>query len=420
MKRAGNLLVVRDELHGFISNHRAGAAAGLMGLAKITGTDRYAERAWELMRGVYAKQSAEGWFLEYEGPDPGYQTLDTHYQSIFYNETGDRGVLNAVEKSLEFLSYFMHPDGSIGGEYGSRSCPHYFPGGFEVLSPKLPVAEALARVGVKGLAGGHSSGLADADVRNSVPLATSYVLAHEAMGEVGETKVAELPFERTFERVWPEAGIYVRSSEKAYVIYGASKGGVVKIFDKRTGDLRFSSCGYTGILLGSVYVTTHRWNYASTLQVQGLEGGGESRLLQYRIVSSLNRFMDYRRDRRMTPWKLLLFRLFNLSLGRIWFVNDFVRRHFIIGRYLTAKKEMPINSTRSLVFDADTCRIDDEITLEKGARIFELKEHGFLSSVYMASAKYFRTQDLNHGWNSEDLLADLGSSGRAKISHVIA
>ena len=92
MKSAGRLLVGRNELHGFISNHRAGAAGALAALNHITGEMLLLQRAWQLMDEVYDRQSAEGWFLEYEGADPGYQTLDTHYQALFYMETGsERG-----------------------------------------------------------------------------------------------------------------------------------------------------------------------------------------------------------------------------------------------------------------------------------------------------------------------------------------
>ena len=30
-----------------------------------------------------------------------------------------------VGPSIQFLQYFIHPDGSVGGEYGSRNCPLY-------------------------------------------------------------------------------------------------------------------------------------------------------------------------------------------------------------------------------------------------------------------------------------------------------
>jgi len=151
------------------------------------------------MDGIYSRQSEEGWFLEYEGADPGYQTLDMHYQALFFKETDcDRIVLAHVEKSLEFLAYFLHPDGSIGGEYGSRSCPHFF----RAVSRLFPSTSCCRIHGLPwaaGLASGNSCGLADADERNSVPLATSYMLAHMYLCKNGAYPLSQLPYERNFE-----------------------------------------------------------------------------------------------------------------------------------------------------------------------------------------------------------------------------
>ncbi len=405
MEQTGRFLLSNEELHGFISNHRAGAAAGLLGLAGLTDQDVFRRRAWSLMEEVYARQSSEGWFLEYEGADPGYQTLDVHYQARFYRYADRREkVISAVRKSLEFLGYFLHPDGSIGGEYGSRNCPHFFPGGLEVFAETLPLAEAMARLGTEGLATGQSCGLADADARNSIPLANSYVLAHQALCEEGRYEAADLPWERTLERLWPEAGLYVRSDRTRYVIFGASKGGVVKVFDKRRRCLLYSSCGYTGCLADGTHVTSHLWTTSPRLEAGGLRPGEEQELAPSRTISVEVPFYRFRPQRLMSPLKLLLFRAFNLTLGRLRMANDFLRRHLIIGRFLKARKRVPIILTRSLTLDgANAPEIEDTIEGTAGRGLSDLREHGFFSTVYMASARYFRLQDLAHAWSSEDL-----------------
>ena len=37
-----------------------------------------------------------------------------------------------------FTSYFVHPDGSFGGEYGSRNTYSFFPHGFELIAKWFP------------------------------------------------------------------------------------------------------------------------------------------------------------------------------------------------------------------------------------------------------------------------------------------
>ena len=41
--------------------------------------------------------------------------------------------------------------------------------------------------------------------------------------------------------------------------------------------------------------------------------------------------------------------------------------------------------------------------MKKNTSCVALYEHGFFSTVYMASARYFRWQDMNHAWSTENL-----------------
>lgn len=412
MLRAGDFLLTHDETHGFISNHRAGGAAALAGLSQITGRIKYLEGAWRIMDGVYARQSAEGWFLEYEGADPGYQTLDTHYQALFYLNSGrDPRVLARVGASLDFLGYFLHPDGSIGGEYGSRNCPHFFPGGLEVFAPELPMAEAMAAAGAWGLEHGTTCGLEDSDTRNSFPLVTSYVLAHRALSEAAAAPApaAQLPRERECERHWPAAGLYVRSEGRHFLVAGLNKGGVVKLFDRQTGELLHSTCGYHARQGGKDYATL-LWGTGESAQFDPPLTPGHEEPPAPRRVTVRARFYEFQADRLMHPWKLIAFRLFMFSLGRIPWLNHLVRKHLIIKRFLTNRAAGELELTRTLTLDADSLVIDDVIA-GPGAGLDGLKEHGFFSTVYMASARYFRRQDLRQAWSSAELAPELGAGG---------
>lgn len=418
MEKAGWHLVRVDETHGFISNHRAGAAAGLMGLYHITQNRRFHDRAWELMSEVYARQSKEGWFVEYEGADPGYQTLDTHFQAIFYQRTGeDERVLEKAAASLNFLSYFLHPDGSIGGEYGSRNCPHFFPGGFEVFAEKLPLAEAMARHGALGLAAGTSCGLADADARNAIPLATSYVWAHKAIDKNGNHST-QLPWERIFECFFPDAGIYIRSDEKKYIVFGLSKGGALKIFEKNPARLIYSSCGYAGRLADGSYASTLFTNAWTDSHVDGMTQNMEVPLGNPRRIRVTAQFFIFHTHRLMTPVKFFFFRLFNLTFGRFQAINGFVRKNLILGRYLFPRHKAPMTLTRTLAITENHVEVEDEALCDASNKILDFREYGFLSTIYMASARYFRTQDFSHAWKGENLAADF-KSGRLNRSKKI-
>ena len=49
-----------------------------------------------------------------------------------------------LRPAVEFAWHFMHPDGSYGGEYGSRNTYHFYPHGFEVMAAHEPKAGQIA------------------------------------------------------------------------------------------------------------------------------------------------------------------------------------------------------------------------------------------------------------------------------------
>ena len=45
---------------------------------------------------------------------------------------------------MDFAWNFVHPDGSYGGEYGSRNTYHFYPHGFELMAPFTEKAGQIA------------------------------------------------------------------------------------------------------------------------------------------------------------------------------------------------------------------------------------------------------------------------------------
>lgn len=143
--------ILKNEEPGKISNHQAAAAMALLNVYKITGDGKYLAGSEKKIKRILAWQSKEGWFLEYEGCDPGYVTLTIDFLAKYYQKTRDADVLPALKKAVEFCSYFIHPDGSYGGEYGSRSTYHFIPHGFELLEKDIPGAAQIADKWLRGV-----------------------------------------------------------------------------------------------------------------------------------------------------------------------------------------------------------------------------------------------------------------------------
>ena len=126
---------------GRLSNHQALAALAAYNVYKITGDDRARRIAEDRIELTLSWQNKEeGWFQEYEGADPGYHTCTIDFLAKLRQKMSQLGkpedsFLQPLIKAAEFSWHFMHPDGSYGGEYGSRNTYHFYPHGFELLAP---------------------------------------------------------------------------------------------------------------------------------------------------------------------------------------------------------------------------------------------------------------------------------------------
>jgi len=119
LHRRARWLMGHDEA-GRLANHHALAALGLFRMAAISGEDAYRRAALERIEKVLAWQSAEGWFEEYGGADPGYQTVTLDSLAKCRPFLTDGRLEEPLRRGVAFAREFLHPDASFGGEYGSR------------------------------------------------------------------------------------------------------------------------------------------------------------------------------------------------------------------------------------------------------------------------------------------------------------
>ncbi|MGH9816146.1 MAG: hypothetical protein ACRD6I_08725, partial [Candidatus Acidiferrales bacterium] len=231
------------EDYAFISNHQALFALAWLSAGELLADGRCLRQARGVVDRILSRQSSDGWYPEYGGPDPGYESLGISYLAKYWQRTGDADVLESLKRSVQFLSYCVHPDGGIGGVYGSRHTSLYFPAGFEVLASEIPLAAAIARFVGERLAAGNVVTPATTDTHNLVPLLTSYLEAALAQGEHSEPP--PLPCEEMQGvKQFPDSGITVGGTRAYYAVVNAKKGGVCRIFDRRTGTLAYEDAGY--------------------------------------------------------------------------------------------------------------------------------------------------------------------------------
>jgi hypothetical protein len=408
MTRGAEFLCRIDEIHGFISNHRIGAACALTAMHRITGEARFQERAAELIAGVLAMASKEeGWPYEYGGADPGYQTLATYYLANYIRLTGGNDEFNRLaEASVGFLQYFIHPDGSIGGEYGSRNCPLFFPSGLELMAKHSSTAEAIAGHGAHGVASGNTPGLADADIRNFIPLLSSYAQAMMVSAEGGNAAPAALPISRCFERFWPDAGLFIRSDALHYTVVGCTKGGVIKVFDKAQARLVASHAGYMARSRQGRHISTQ---FQVKGGVRGLEDcvGSEIEPVADRQVNLTQQAFCVVHNRTASPGRMLLFRLFTLSIGRNLWLATWIKLHIITALFIHRRRSARLSLARTISFSSEGPAIEDQLQGRDMNRLTSLRAGDIFTTIYMASSKYYRHQEMMDDELSNEELVDL-------------
>ena len=304
LSRAGAWLAANDETHGFLSNHLAAAAAALAHAHRQTGETRFRDRSAYFLDKILHRQSSEGWYDEYGGPDPGYQTHGSFYMARCWQFSGDERLLDSLTRASRFLAHFIHPDGSIGGEYASRNTQTYYPAAFEMLAHRDPASAWIARTMRPGVGTAAAAGLHCVDLFNYFPFLNNYVFAHLASAS---RPTSRPPSSRRREPglVWfPQAGLARMRTARYDAYVGTAKGGVVKVFDRRRRELTYADCGYVGRLRSGPSVSSQYYDASRPTRMESASVEIEGDLVEFSRPT-------------MTPVMFVGFRLFTLTVGRI-------------------------------------------------------------------------------------------------------
>jgi hypothetical protein len=382
MVRAGNWLIKNDETHGFLSNHLAAASAALQHVFVQTGDSRFRERSVYFRDRIFERQSAEGWYEEYGGADFGYQTHGTFYLARLLELDPQPQLAESLARAVHFQGVFIHPDRSLGGEYGSRNTQTYYPAAFEMLAGRDKAAAWIAQTMRPAIGGSSAAGIRAMDAYNLFPMLNNLAFALRAC--LQPERVTATPEEpgKGDDFLWfREAGIarFCRNDYVAYV--GTSKGGVIKLFDRRTRGLAYSDCGYTGKLRDCSRVASQHFDRDRPVD---LDRGKLTLATSFVRVSRPV----------MRPWLFLGFRAFSLTLGRSAALARWLKRrlvHVLIYR----KQPVGIELRRTIEFHDRHVTVSDRVEGAGLAHLEEMQWAPTFTTVHMGSSRYFVANELN-------------------------
>ncbi|MEZ4462602.1 MAG: hypothetical protein R3E66_23330 [bacterium] len=368
---------------GQLANHQAFAALALYNVYIITGDEKYRKASDDFLALTLSWQHDEGWYQEYEGADPGYHSCSIAFLAKLWQKSQDPRIVESLKSAVDFATYFMHPDGSYAGEYGSRNTYHFYPHGFEVMSRFYPQAGQIA----------------DTYLFRSLPERRRYfnddnrMCAHyvydwmQSWLDYNEERTGTLEQNRgNFSRYFTDAKMFVKKTDHYYAVLSLAKGGVLKVFDEEgpiysdTGILLHTTDGDT--LVSHLVDDTFTHNFDVENEV--FEASGPMSKRRYPLPS---------------PVKQMAFRGMNISVGRL---GPNVVRGILQKVLITGKPRTDVMFERRFRFEDAGILIENVVNAEKTDQQFASMATGSdATSIYVANSNTFQESVLLP-WNDLD------------------
>lgn len=384
--RAAHFIAAGEAEEDHLANHHAMACLAVWKSYELLGDPALRKGFDVLWEGFLRYHHAEeGWSREYDGIDPGYLSATASFLAKVNRTRNDPEMTEVISRSMEVCSYFAYPNGYFGGTLGSRNTLHFYPHGFELLAPTMPIAAAVAEWMLTSLEEGKlvpPGIMSDRYVAYRVP---EYLLAFLDAQE-RSAELAPLPWQREpFTEYRPDAGIHVVNRPSYYSISNLAKGGVIKIFDKESFSLLLNDGGILG-KLGAEKVVSSQWIDS--------EYRREARDDRWKVAGQLHVVPS---KKTFTPWKMVLFRAFLVAFGWVpsiahW-LKGRIRRLLIIGA-----DRVPSEFHRECEFREEEVIIRDSLSYGTGVDLHSLRLGDEFAVRHVPQSQFFQAQELHSGF----------------------
>lgn len=373
LEKSGGFLADYREA-GKLSNHLAIASDALINLSLLTGKQQWKEKSNRLIDELSKMQHAEGWFPEYEGCDLGYQTVSVEFLARRYQKAPSALLYSMLSKNIKFLRSFVHPDGSIGGEYGSRNTYNFYPGGFAILSSKIPLAAEMLSYFLRGLEKGAINYLEDDGVFGH--MLSSYVTVLSC----GEINVPENITGHNADKTityYEGAGLFIGRTGSLSIFGTTTKGGVCKVF--RDDDLVISDTGYIGELSDGSRFCQNKAGCS-----KGKVNGNE-----VIIEGCFKKFTS----KRLGRVQMIGLRVLSLLFGRMKNYSNFIR-HLMQKVLIYSHDSLDITFRRTINLRDDGIKIMDEINMPDNIKITSLHRSTDCVNMHVITSDSFQAVNL--------------------------
>ena len=389
--------LAKNQESGRLTNHQALIVLCLELAGRLLKTDRWQISQQERLSRVFAWQNPEGWFVEYEGCDPGYHTLTISCLARLDQLQPNKRLKQAIASAVELAAEFVHPDGSYGGEYTSRNTYNFFPHGFELVGKWLPSALNINDRFLQGLANGL--GACYADDRIIGHHTWNYLLAWR---DFVPTRPPLQP--RTQGRIYlQQGGILIDRRENTELYLALNKGGVFKLFrDNRlvASDTQFSVLVQQGNKRRNA-VGHLVDNYDLEIKPERIAIAGK---------------LGWAKQKQMNPINLIILRLVMLSIGRFFpnLIRRLLQKILIVGKDAT-----PFWFERRLIWHDGHWRVEDCLTAKSWQDVVAVEIGSDRTSIYVVMSRTFQPGQLQTPWDLSDRLNSLQDNEALDLTRIL-
>lgn len=369
-----------NEHHAIISNHLASAATALASWENLSETKT--PKINQLLDNILSHQSEEGWFKEYNGADIGYQTLATSYLAAFDRYHTSTTLRQSLDRSFNFIKHFIHPDGSIGGIYGSRNTEFYYPDGYEYYAKDMEDAKTISQFMLKSIAEQKCVTLSSIDTPNLIPMFNSYCRAAVFSNTNEEQKAsAVLPClsNDDFLKFYEDAGLIIRNHKNYYSVFSTTKGGAGIVCDKTSPSLD------TEYNYGPLYVEKKKQYFSSQANEDKKAVKTNYNNDKIEISAPLYKY----KKMHPTPLQYIILRCLNLTIMRSSFINETIKK--LLVRFVIKGKNPSIGTNKRTIVFSDKVQIKDTKESTGSHSIELVKDKKRFYTIHMASQGYWKS-----------------------------
>ena len=390
-KRRAEWLAAHQET-GKLSNHEALIVACLVRMSERYGIS-YEEQIRNRLDRLLSWQSEEGWFDEYGGADPGYLSLTIGLLADIDRRRPDLPLREPITRAVRFLAAFVHPDGSVGGEYCSRGTVNFFPHGFEIAGKWLPEALAINDRALGPLVEGTAPCFSDNRIVGHHMWSRLIAWAEWNKRRPGPVELLQSSGD------FPRAHLRIAVNQD-FRLYAGLTRGAFKLFHGET-------------LLKSDTGPTLRLRDGRVAVIHGEADAGSS-AETFTVAGS----MTWAKTERMTPLRSIVLRSIMLTVGR--FAPNLIRS-LLQRRLVALKSRAPFSFTRTMELSSSGLRLRDEIKPHEGwSSVERIGVGGFQLPITTAMGRVWQPAQLQPWEDWTDRLAALGADQPLIVERVFS